>query len=210
MLTWILTAFSFEKLSKLCTNRDNSQIGIKCDFRDWPRIMFEAVANAMFASFHSNFQIMWAWHFFSLCISSKNLWDDPVHHKHLISSVWKLMPNPVEQRKRTYKLDFFKAWLVTYFDIKNVAIFLDFDTPLPHVGSFLVLSIVKFGEFLTPPPLKHADILNGWSLRWRFCKILWPSQITWTLSTRFYTEGTLEFKPFSHWKMGMILVNKVL
>ena len=77
----------------------------------------------------------------------KKNWDDPVHHKQLISRVWKLMPNPVEQRKRTYKLDFFKAWLVTYFDIKNVAIFLDFDTPLPHVGSFLVLSIVNFDNF---------------------------------------------------------------
>ena len=42
----------FEKLSNLCTNRANSQIGIKCDFRDWPRITFEAVADDMFASFH--------------------------------------------------------------------------------------------------------------------------------------------------------------
>ena len=29
----------------------NTQIGIKCDFRDKPRIMFEAVAKAMFAEF---------------------------------------------------------------------------------------------------------------------------------------------------------------
>ena len=41
--TWhqLQTAFFFE-------NRANTQIGIKCDFRDWTRIMFEVVANAMF------------------------------------------------------------------------------------------------------------------------------------------------------------------
>ena len=27
-----------------------------------------------------------------------------------------------------------------------------FDTPLPHVGSFLVLSVGNFDQFLTPPP----------------------------------------------------------
>ena len=27
----------------------NTQIGIKCDFRDWPSITFEAVADAFFA-----------------------------------------------------------------------------------------------------------------------------------------------------------------
>ena len=31
------------------------------------------------------------------------------------------------------------------------------------VGSFLLLSIGKFDQFLTPPP-KNADIFNGWSL----------------------------------------------
>ena len=37
--------------------------------------------------------------------------------------------------------------------------------PLPlTVGSFLLLSVGQFGKFLTPPPLKNADILNGWSL----------------------------------------------
>ena len=29
--------------------------------------------------------------------------------------------------------------------------FLIFDTPLPHVGSFLVLSVGNFDQFLTPP-----------------------------------------------------------
>ena len=38
-----------KKVSKLCINRANSQIGKKCDFRDWPRITIEAVADAMFA-----------------------------------------------------------------------------------------------------------------------------------------------------------------
>ena len=34
----------------------------------------------------------------------------------------------------------------------------------PTVCSFLVLSVGKFGKFLTPPPLRHDDVLNGWSL----------------------------------------------
>ena len=33
----------------------------------------------------------------------------------------------------------------------------------PPVGSFLLLSIGKFGQFFTPLPLKNADVLNGWS-----------------------------------------------
>ena len=41
--------FLFEKFSNLCINRANSPIGMKCDFRDWPRITFEIVAEAMFA-----------------------------------------------------------------------------------------------------------------------------------------------------------------
>ena len=40
-------ASSLKKL-KLNINRANTQIGIKCDFRDWTRITFEVVANAMF------------------------------------------------------------------------------------------------------------------------------------------------------------------
>ena len=39
-----------------------------------------------------------------------------------------------------------------------------FDPYPPTVGSFIVLSVGKFGKFLTPPPLRHADVLNGWSL----------------------------------------------
>ena len=37
-----------------------------------------------------------------------------------------------------------------------------FDTPLPHVGSFLVLSVGNFDQFLTPPPLPIADVVYGW------------------------------------------------
>ena len=33
-----------------------------------------------------------------------------------------------------------------------------FDTPLPHVGGFLVMSDGNFDQFLTPPPLLIADI----------------------------------------------------
>ena len=39
----------FEKKFKLCINKVTTRIGTKCDFRDWPRIMLEAVAEAMFA-----------------------------------------------------------------------------------------------------------------------------------------------------------------
>ena len=38
-----------------------------------------------------------------------------------------------------------------------------FDTYPPTVGSFLLLSVGKFGKFLTPPPLENADVLDGWS-----------------------------------------------
>ena len=36
-----------------------------------------------------------------------------------------------------------------------------FDTPLPHVGSFLVLSVGNFDQFLTPSPLPIADVVYG-------------------------------------------------
>ena len=39
-----------------------------------------------------------------------------------------------------------------------------FDPYPPSVGSFLLLSVGKFGQFFTPPPLRCADVLNGWSL----------------------------------------------
>ena len=38
-----------------------------------------------------------------------------------------------------------------------------FDPYPPTVGIFFVLSVGKFGEILTPPPLKNVDVLNGWS-----------------------------------------------
>ena len=38
---------------------------------------------------------MWGRYFFSFGISSKKICDEPVHHKQLISSVWKLMNNLV-------------------------------------------------------------------------------------------------------------------
>jgi hypothetical protein len=39
-----------------------------------------------------------------------------------------------------------------------------FDPYPPPVCSFLLQSVGKFNQFLTPPPLKNADILNRWSL----------------------------------------------
>ena len=41
-----------------------------------------------------------------------------------------------------------------------------FETPLPHVDSFLVLSVGNFDQFLTPPPLPITDIVYGWPLSW--------------------------------------------
>ena len=37
-----------------------------------------------------------------------------------------------------------------------------FDPYPPTVGSFLLLFVGKFGKILTPPPLKNANVLNGW------------------------------------------------
>ena len=40
----------------------------------------------------------------------------------------------------------------------------DLPYPTPSVGSFLLLSIGKFGPIFDPSP-KNADVLNGWSLK---------------------------------------------
>ena len=48
--------------------------------------------------------------------------------------------------------------------LRRRQIFHDFWSLPPPVGSFLLLSIGQFCKFLTPPPLKNADVLNGWSL----------------------------------------------
>ena len=45
-------------------------------------------------------------------------------------------------------------------------IFWIFDTPFPHVDSFLIQSIGNFDQFLTPsPPLPIADVVHGPLLR---------------------------------------------
>ena len=44
-----------------------------------------------------------------------------------------------------------------------------FDPYPSAVGSFLLLSVGKFLKFLTPSPLKNADVLNGWSLTMEPC-----------------------------------------
>ena len=38
---------------------------------------------------------MWGWYLFSSGISTKKIWDQTVHHKQLIQSVWKLIGHPV-------------------------------------------------------------------------------------------------------------------
>ena len=54
-ISWMALLNSFFKFAsslkklKLNINWANTQIGTKCDFRDRPRITFEAVADAMFA-----------------------------------------------------------------------------------------------------------------------------------------------------------------
>ena len=49
--------------------------------------------------------------------------------------------------------------------------FHDFLPLAPTVGSFLQLSVSKFGNFLTPTPLKNANVLDGWSLMSNIDKI---------------------------------------
>ena len=48
-MAFFLNFASSLKELKLNINWANTQIGTKCDFRDGPRITFEAVADAMFA-----------------------------------------------------------------------------------------------------------------------------------------------------------------
>ena len=57
--------------------------------------MFEALAEAIFGWFHQKFQIMWGWYCLTFGILTKKIWDQPVHHKQLIYSVWKLITYPV-------------------------------------------------------------------------------------------------------------------
>ena len=47
--------------------------------------------------------------------------------------------------------------------LRRQQIFMIFDPYPPPVGSFLLVSISKLGHFLTPFPLKNADVLNGWA-----------------------------------------------
>ena len=56
----------------------------------------------------------------------------------------------------------------------------------PFVGIFLVLSIGKFHQFLTPYPLEIADVLNKWSLT----HIL--QLVTWKLAFSLDLEGKFE------------------
>ena len=44
-----LTIFLLFYVPQEQSDKANSQIGLKCDFRDWPRFTFEAVADTMFA-----------------------------------------------------------------------------------------------------------------------------------------------------------------
>ena len=48
--------------------------------------------------------------------------------------------------------------------LRHRQFFTIFDPYPPPSAVFLLLSIGKFGEILTPSPLKNADVLHGWSL----------------------------------------------
>ena len=61
------------------------------------------------------------------------------------------------------------SWYLGDHPLKTSAKFHDF-WPIPFsVGRFLLLSVGKFGQFLTTSPLRNADVLNGWSL----AKVSW-------------------------------------
>ena len=53
--------------------------------------------------------------------------------------------------------------------LRRRQIFTIFDPYPSPIGSFLLLSVSKFGQFLTPPP---ANILNGWSHSSKIIKLL--------------------------------------
>ena len=64
--------------------------------------------------------------------------------------------------------NFMKSHLIIYLiscykgpSINNINILRILATPLPHVNSFLVLSVGKFHQFLTPPPDRIADFIYG-------------------------------------------------
>ena len=89
--------------------------------------------------------------------SELRLYDDSLHseyHYYISAKKWSFA-----RARRTW-LD-----LLGQRDhpFKTSAKFHDFWPLPPPVGSFLLLSIGKFGKFLTPPPLKNAYVLNGWS-----------------------------------------------
>ena len=71
-----------------------------------------------------------------------------------------------------------------------------FDTPLPHVGSFLVLSVGNFDQFLTPPPLPIANVVYGLPLS------------TDKIAKRYKSCTTISWKQRSI-KIRMLLQNKV-
>ena len=51
VLLTLIKGHFFERLSKLCINWANSQIGKKCDFRNWPHITFSDNVGMILFSF---------------------------------------------------------------------------------------------------------------------------------------------------------------
>ena len=86
-------------------------------------------------------------------------WCDP-HILKLMNQI----TNPEVEILKMLPCDRFKTLMLGTIHLRRRQIFTIFDPYPPTVGSFLVLSVGKFGKFLTPPPLRHADVLNGWSL----------------------------------------------
>ena len=81
------------------------------------------------------------------CLAATNL---PMH-------VWRRLLSS----RQFHVFGHYIRWLWDH-PFKTLANFSRFLTPTPYRRQFFLLSIRKFGKFLTPPPpLKHAD--NRWS-----------------------------------------------
>ena len=64
---------------------------------------------------------------------------------------------------------------ITTIHLRRQQFFTIFDPYPPTLGSFLLLSVGKFGTFLIPPPLRNADVLNGWSHMYLYS--WWPKAV---------------------------------
>ena len=103
------------------------------------------------------------------------------------------MDGPLSNKKGLFYAKFFE------FEVKSIHLFLGVASSLSilcTVGRFLLLSVGKFGKFLTPPPLENGDVLNGWSLM----------QKTTTIPTRAIATGWFRMVQDGYptnWNLGL-------